>query len=164
MRTWLLGSMLALAACGTAAAPAQDGCAKDTDCKGERVCVAHACVDHVAPVLETREQAARAAMEKARDVAERAERDAHAAQDSLATLQQKQADLAQQTARAVDAVAAAPTEADRERARAALQELRENDVELRHRIEAAKVAAERIERMRGVSQRCFENPLAAGCD
>jgi hypothetical protein len=57
-------------------------------------------------------------------------------------------------------------EADREAAKQKLEELQKERADMEERAAAAKAAADKAERARGlhVSQECLDNPLAKGCD
>lgn len=68
--------------------------------------------------------------------------------------------------KAPDPIAAAQNEADREAAKAKLQALRKEKAEASQRIDAAKAAAGKAPRVKGVkiSKECMDNPLARGCD
>ena len=67
---------------------------------------------------------------------------------------------------AVDAVVAAQNDAERQAAKARLDALRTEKLELEQRVAAAKAAATKAERAKGVkvSPECMDNPLAKGCD
>ena len=66
---------------------------------------------------------------------------------------------------AVDSVVGAQTQAERDAAKARLDELRQQKYELEKRIAEAKAAALRTERLKGskVSKECQHNPLLKGC-
>jgi hypothetical protein len=66
---------------------------------------------------------------------------------------------------AVDAVVNAQNDADRAAAKARLDGLRTEKLDLEQRVAAAKAAAAKAERAQGVrvSPECMDNPLAKGC-
>ena len=96
---------------------------------------------------------------------ERARQDADAAMQAVQKLQGDADALAQRMGAAVDALANAQNDADRESAKAALQSLQKEKAELDTRIAEAKAKAARAERLKGVkiSKECLGNPLAKGC-
>jgi predicted nucleic acid-binding Zn-ribbon protein len=67
--------------------------------------------------------------------------------------------------KAVDAVASAQTDAEGTRTTLELRQLRKEKVDLEAKLAAAKAAAARAERAKGVhiSKECLDNPLAKGC-
>ena len=88
--------------------------------------------------------------------------------DASAKLEAAARDLAaldDKVAKAVDVVVNAQTDAERTRGTAELQQLRKAKVDLEATFAAAKAAAARAERAKGVhiSQECLDNPLAKGC-
>ena len=112
-----------------------------------------------APV--TRESEAKLAEQQA----EQARKDADAAHEVVARLQRDADALAQRVDAAVDALANAQNDADRQSASAALKALQTERAEFEARMGEAKAKAARAERMRGVkiSKECLDNPLSAGC-
>jgi hypothetical protein len=66
---------------------------------------------------------------------------------------------------AVVAVTEAKSEADREAAKARLQELQKQKTDLDTQLAAAKAEGEKAQRLKGVkiSKECQDNPLAKGC-
>ena len=74
-------------------------------------------------------------------------------------------DLDTKVTAAVTAVADAQNDADRAGAKAKLIALQREQAEMKQRAAAAKAAAERAERQKGVkiSKECMDNPLAKGC-
>ena len=62
-------------------------------------------------------------------------------------------------------LASAQTDADRRAAQANLDKLRQQKFEMEKRIQEAKNAAAKAERVKGVhlSKECLDNPLAKGC-
>jgi uncharacterized membrane protein YgaE (UPF0421/DUF939 family) len=108
----------------------------------------------------------RAAKEKAEQIAKQAVQDAKEAQDKVEKLSSDLADLDKKVNSAVDGVMAAQNDADRNAARSNLEKLRHEKFEMEQRIQAAKTAAAKAERAKGVhlSKECLENPLAKGCN
>jgi hypothetical protein len=91
-----------------------------------------------------------------------------AAKDAQTKLEQVEKgldDLNDKVAKAVDSVVAAQNDADRASAKAHLIELQKEQYEMKQRVAAAKAAADKAERAKGVhiSKECLENPLAKGC-
>jgi len=70
------------------------------------------------------------------------------------------------TALEINAVADAQNDADRANAKARLAALQREQYEMKQRAAAAKAAADKAERAKGVhtSAECLANPLAKGCD
>jgi colicin import membrane protein len=110
------------------------------------------------------EQAA-IAQRQAEDIAQKAVEDAKAAQDRVDQLDREFRDLDKRLGDAQSAFNTARTEADRNAAQAKLDELHRQKLEMEQRIQAAKDAAVKAERKKGVhlSKECLENPLAKGC-
>jgi colicin import membrane protein len=105
-------------------------------------------------------------------VAQKAEEEKQKAIEIAQEAQQKFAqvarDLQEQEGRvsaAESAVKSAQTDADRRAAQSNLEKLRQQKIELEQRNAAAKAAADKAERAKGVhlSKECLENPLAKGC-
>lgn len=102
-----------------------------------------------------------AAEERSRE----AEKMAQAAEDKVVELQRDLGDLSARVDKAVDAVVAARSEAERVAAQDALNKARKAKFEMEQRIQAAKDAAAKAKRLKGanVSDECKNNPLAKGC-
>jgi colicin import membrane protein len=102
---------------------------------------------------------------QAKQIADKAVKDAQAAQDRVAQLDREFQDLNKGLNDAQSAVSAAKTVADRESAQNRLNELRNQKLEMERRIQKAKDDAATAERRKGVhlSKECLENPLAKGC-
>ena len=85
--------------------------------------------------------------------------------EAVEALEQQNADLQKRMDAAIDAVASAQTDADRQSASAALGSIRREKAELENKIGEAKAKAARLERLKGVkiSKECLDNPLAKGC-
>jgi colicin import membrane protein len=107
----------------------------------------------------------RAAKEQAEHVRDQAVEEAKEAQEKVEKLSNDLADLDKKVSTAVDGVMAAQNDADRKAASANLEKLRQQKIEMEQRIQAAKSAAAKAERAKGVhlSKECLENPLAKGC-
>jgi hypothetical protein len=89
----------------------------------------------------------------------------HADRQAANTAITAEADV-EEREKARDVVGAAQNDADREAAKAKLQALRKQKSEAAQRIDGAKAAAAKAERVKGVkiSKECMDNPLARGCD
>ncbi len=105
------------------------------------------------------------AKQEAERIAEQAAKDAKEAQDKVARLSNDLIDLGHKVDQATDALAAAQNDADRQAARAKLDQLRKERAEMEQHIAEAKAAAAKAERAKGVhvSKECLDNPLAKGC-
>jgi hypothetical protein len=105
------------------------------------------------------------AKDKAEKIAQQAVLDAKVAQEQVEKLDRDMKDQNEQLARADAAVKSAQTDADRRAAQANLDKLRQQKFEMEKRIQAARSAAAKAERSKGVhlSKECLENPLAKGC-
>lgn len=105
---------------------------------------------------------AKAEAERIADEAAKAAKEAQAKVDKL---QSDLIDLAKRVDQATDALAAAQNDADRQAARAKLDQLRKERAEMEQHIADAKAAAAKAERAKGVhvSKECLDNPLAKGC-
>ena len=80
-------------------------------------------------------------------------------------LEAAQSEMISQINNAITAVKSAQTNADRAAAESKLAKLQQAQAEMQERIKAAKDAAARAERLKGVkiSKECLDNPLAKGC-
>ncbi|MFT3699308.1 MAG: hypothetical protein QM831_39535 [Kofleriaceae bacterium] len=87
------------------------------------------------------------------------------AQDKVEKLSNDLIDLGKRVDKATDALAAAQNDADRQAARAKLDQLRKERADMEERIAQAKAAAAKAERNKGIhqSKECLDNPLAKGC-
>ncbi len=105
------------------------------------------------------------AKEEAQKIADEAAKQAKEAQDKVAKLSNDLIDLGHRVDQATDALAAAQNDADRQAARAKLDQLRKERAEMEQHIADAKAAAAKAERAKGVhvSKDCLDNPLAKGC-
>jgi predicted nucleic acid-binding Zn-ribbon protein len=114
--------------------------------------------------IEKRKQA-EVEMKRAHEAAEEAARSAAEAEQNVQRIQKDLDDLDARVATAVDSVVAAQTEGDRAAAKAKLEALRLEKVDLERRIAEAKAAAARQKRLQGsrISKECQDNPLAKGC-
>ena len=104
----------------------------------------------------------RAHAQRAADDAAQAAREAEERLDQIA----RDLDaLDKRTSAAIDQVVAAQNDADRAAAKARLEELQRDKQDMEQRIRAAKAAAAKAERAKGVkvSPECMDNPLAKGC-
>lgn len=111
---------------------------------------------------------AEAARERAEVAALEAQQAIKASAEATAKVDAAERDrvaLDDKIAKAVDAVAGAQSDAERTRASVELQQLRKAKVDLEAKVAAAKAAAARAERAKGVhiSKECLDNPLAKGC-
>jgi cytoskeletal protein RodZ len=108
---------------------------------------------------------AAAKQEKAEQIAKQAVQEAKEAQDRVDQLDRDMKDQNERLAAADTAVKSAQTDADRKAALSNLDKLRQQKFEMEQRIAAAKSAAAKAERAKGVhlSKECLENPLAKGC-
>lgn len=126
-----------------------------------------ACKSHDEGPASLREKAdqAEAAAHQAEAEAARAEAAAHQAQATVDQFNKELAALDAKLAEADSLVKSATTDDERKAAAAQLDELRKQRLKLEQRIMAAKAAAEKAERAKGVhiSKECLENPLAKGC-
>jgi hypothetical protein len=102
---------------------------------------------------------------KQRAIAEQAVKDADEAKEKVEKLSADLADLDKKLSGAVDNVIAAQNDADRAGAKAKLVALQKEKADMEARIAAAKAAAAKAERAKGVkvSKECQDNPLAKGC-
>jgi hypothetical protein len=100
--------------------------------------------------------------QKDRDEAVKA---ANEAQEKVNALAAAQEEMINQINSANAAVKSAQTNADRAAAESKLAKLQQAQAEMQERIKAAKDAAARAERLKGVkiSKECLDNPLAKGC-
>lgn len=110
---------------------------------------------------EVDEQLRRAQLEA--DEARKAARDA---EEKLDRIQHDFADLDRRLTAAVDQVVAAQNDADRAAAKAKLQALQREKQDMEARIQAARAAAAKAQRNKGVKidPKCVDNPLAKGCE
>ncbi len=115
------------------------------------------------PAAPTKEDVAR---KQAEMVAAEAVKEAKAAYEQVEKLQADAEALSQRVDAAVDAIASAQSQADRDSATAALKALQLEKAELEARLAEAKAKSARAERMKGVqiSKECLDNPLAKGCN
>ena len=153
------------------AACTKDGYAGDT-----RRCIAKATsLDELEPCvekepgfsrLEKDRREAVLAKQQAEKAAEAAIKSARDAQQQVEKISKDLAELSAKVDAAVDALAASRNEADRAAAKAKLDDLHKQRAELEQRMQAARDAANRAARARGVtiSKECIDNPLAAGCN
>lgn len=169
--------VLALAACGGSKSPARPNdlgnCTPyDRDGKAYYLCEragatpsASAAAEAPPPTESQRVRDAELARDKAEASAREAEKQAHEAAERVDKLSRDLEDLDKRLTGAVDSVIAAQTDADRSAARARLEQLRKEKAEMEARIAAAKAAAEKAQRQKGVkiSKECQDNPLAKGC-
>jgi hypothetical protein len=109
--------------------------------------------------------AAGEAKRKAEAAAAQAVKDAQDAKDKLDTIMKQLDDLDTKVGQAVSAVADAQNDADRASAKAKLIALQKEQYEMKQRAAAARAAADKAERLKGVkiSKECMDNPLAKGC-
>jgi len=109
--------------------------------------------------------AAAVAAQQAEEAKNKAEAVAKEAQDRVDQLSRDLKEQDDRLTAADAAVKAAQTDADRKSAQANLDRLRQQKFEMEQRIQAAKNAAAKAERAKGVhlSKECLENPLAKGC-
>jgi hypothetical protein len=103
---------------------------------------------------------------KAEQIAIQATKDAKEAQEAVDRLQKDAEAMSKKVDTAVDALASAQSQADRDSAKAKLDQLRREKYEMDQRIAEAKAKAARAERLKGVkiSKECLDNPLAKGCN
>jgi colicin import membrane protein len=109
--------------------------------------------------------AASVAAQKSEDERKRYEVLVKEARDQVEQVVRDSKELEGRLSAADTAVKAAQTDADRRAANANLEKLRQQKLEMEQRIAAAKAAADKAERAKGVhlSKECLENPLAKGC-
>ena len=109
--------------------------------------------------------AASEAKRKAEAAAAQAIKDASDAKEKLAAVERDLAEIETKVGQAVNAVVEAQSDADRANAKARLQKLQQEQYEMKQRAAAARAAADKAERLKGVkiSKECMENPLAKGC-
>jgi septal ring factor EnvC (AmiA/AmiB activator) len=98
----------------------------------------------------------------AEQAAKQAAQEAKEAQDRVEKLASDLADLDSRLKAATDALIAAQNDADRNAARASLDKVRRDKLEIEQRIRAERAAAERATGVHR-SKECLENPLAKGC-
>ncbi|HEY1559022.1 MAG TPA: hypothetical protein VGF94_29575 [Kofleriaceae bacterium] len=105
------------------------------------------------------------ARKKAEAEADQAVKDAKAAQEQVSKAQKDLEDLQGRLDKAISDVASAQDAVALREAQARLSELNKEKAEMNTRLAAAKAAAEKAERVKGVhlSQECLNNPLAKGC-
>lgn len=98
--------------------------------------------------------------------ADQAIKDANDAKEKLAKIEHDLDELNGKISTAVNAVADAQNDADRARAKSQLAALQREQYEMKQRAAAAKAAADKAERAKGVhtSAECLANPLAKGCN
>jgi hypothetical protein len=105
--------------------------------------------------------------DKAKAEAIAAKRDAETKEllEKVEKLQASFIDMTTQVNNAIAAVDAAQGDADRASAKAKLADLQRRQAEIQAQMAAAKAAAERAQRLKGVkiSKECLDNPLAKGC-
>jgi chromosome segregation ATPase len=113
------------------------------------------------------EQRMKAAQDRAKAEAAAAQAlaDAKAAADNVGKLQGELDDLAKRVDQAIQEVTAAKSKGDVDAVKAKLSQLQAERAELEGKVAAAKAAAARAERTKGVqiSPECLKNPLAKGC-
>ncbi|HTL36532.1 MAG TPA: hypothetical protein VL326_25540 [Kofleriaceae bacterium] len=110
-------------------------------------------------------EAADARRKKAEAEAAQAVKDANDAKDKLDRIMKDLDDLDTKVGAAVSAVADAQNDADRASAKQRLIALQKEQYDMKQRAAAARAAAEKAERLKGVkiSKECMDNPLAKGC-
>lgn len=103
---------------------------------------------------------------KAQQLVEQAVAEARAAEEAVVRLQAEAEAMMNRLDEAVNALASAQNQADRDAAKAKLDQLRREKTEMEARIAEARAQAARAERLKGVkiSKECLENPLAKGCN
>jgi len=116
------------------------------------------------PKAERMNEAELARLHAERQMAE-ALKQAREAQEIVEQLQKDMESLSAKVDIAVNALASAQNQADRDNAKAKLDELRKERAEIDARMAEARAKAARAERVKGnkVSKECLENPLAKGC-
>jgi chromosome segregation ATPase len=116
--------------------------------------------------LEKASEEAEAAKREAEHAAARAVEDAKEAQQTIEQLQHDASLLSKRVDDAVSLLASAQTQADRDTAKAKLDQLRVEKLSLDQRIAEARAKAVRAQRLKGVkiSRECLDNPLASGCN
>jgi hypothetical protein len=117
----------------------------------------------LASIRDSREAAR--AKEKAEQIAQQAVQESKEATERVEQLDRDMKLQNEQLAAADRAVKSAQTDADRKAALANLAKLSQQKFEMEQRIQAAKSAAAKAQRAKGVhlSKECLENPLAKGC-
>jgi hypothetical protein len=117
------------------------------------------CIDAAADEAEE-------AKTKAEEIAARAAKDAKEGKEVVERLQKDVEVIAKRVDEAVDGLTGAQSQADRDAAKARLDQLRREQAELDARLAEAKSKAARAERLKGVkiSKECLDNPLAKGCN
>ena len=103
--------------------------------------------------------------EIAKKAADQAVKDAADAKEKLDKVSKDLDDLNDRVNKSVNDVVAAQNDADRAAAKTRLAQLQQEQYEMKQRVAAAKAAADKAERNKGVhlSQECLNNPLAKGC-
>jgi chromosome segregation ATPase len=107
-----------------------------------------------------------AALKKAEEHATQSVEEAREAQAIVERLEQDATDLQKRMTEATDAVVGAQSQADRDAAKAKLDQLQKEKAEIDARIATAKANAARAERKKGatISKECLDNPLAKDCN
>lgn len=110
-------------------------------------------------------QAAEHARAAAEAAAHAAMKEAEDAKQKVMSLQKDADDLSAKVDAQVKIIAEATDAATRDKAKAALDELRKQKAELDQRVADAKASAAKAERTKGVKvdPKCLDNPLAEGC-
>lgn len=128
------------------------------------LCVAMVAGD-VAELMQREAAEAKVAADRAEAAAAQAAKDAADAKAKLDAIEKQLDDLNAQLTAAITAVADAKTDAARKQAAATLEAAKAEQTALQTQLEAAKAAAARAERMKGVQvpKRCLDNPLGSGC-
>ena len=135
----------------------------------QRTCIAAAkssadaarCVPDLAEEIRVQVRA-----DLAKAEAEHAMAEAKLAADKVSAIATQLTALDDKVSQAVTAVVEAQNDADRAAAKAKLSALQREKADLEAQVAAAKAAAARAERMKGVhvSPECLANPLAKGCE
>jgi len=191
----LLCVVLVLAGCGNSAPSCKDAVDKAAKTIGEgdpallkemtaecersgwtgeqRTCLANAkdektaatCLAGVEISAAAKAEQASLAAKKAELEAQEAMKQAKAAQENITQVAKDLDAMNERLAGAVDAVVNAQNDADRAAAKAKLEALQKEKADLEAHVAAAKAAADRAERTKGVtiSKECLDNPLAKGC-
>lgn len=191
----LLCVVLVLAGCGNSAPSCKDAVEKAAKTIGEgdpalvkemtaecersgwtgaqRTCLANAkdepsaatCLAGVEISAAAKAKEAELGAKKAELEAQEAMKRAQEAQDDMQKVEKDLDDLSNRLTKAVDDVVNAQNDADRAAAKAKLEALQKEKADIETRIAAAKAAAAKAERAKGVkvSKECLDNPLAKGC-
>jgi hypothetical protein len=118
------------------------------------------------PEPERSAMQAQEAKQQAEHAAGEAAEAAAASKKLLEDLENRDIELAERIGAAADALANAQNQADRDSAKAKLDALQQAQASLHAEVAAARTAAARAERLKGVkiSRECLDNPLAKGCE